>query len=84
MRLENVERLSKTEWIATHIGLGIVIAVALLLEEVPHGDWQQAAGIIAPALVIAALAMIAVRTYSRKSASACVALKAEVNRNVPV
>ena len=84
MRLENVERLSKTEWIATHIGLGIVIAVALLLEEVPHGDWQQAAGIIAPALVIAALAMIAVRTFSRKSASACVALKAEVNRNVPV
>ena len=84
MRLENVERLSKTEWIATHIGLGIVIAVALLLEEVPHGDWQQAAGIIAPALVIAALAMIAVRTYSRKSASAGVAVKAEVNRNVPV
>ena len=84
MHLENVERLSKTEWISTHIGLGIVIAVALLLEEVPHGDWQQAAGIVALALVIAALAMVAVRTFSRKSASACVALKAEVNRNVPV
>jgi hypothetical protein len=84
VRLENDERLSKTEWVSTHIGLGIVIAGALLLEEVPHGDWQQAAGIVGLALVMAVLAMVAVRAFSRKAASACVPLKAEVNRNVPV
>ncbi len=84
MRIENDERMSKTEWVSTHIGLAIVIAGALLLEEVPHGEWPQAAGIVVLALLTAALAMVVVRSFSRKSASGCVALKAEVNRNVPV
>lgn len=84
MRIENDERMSKTEWVSTHIGLAIVIAGALLLEEVPHGEWPQAAGIVALALLTAALAMVVVRFFSRNSASGCVALKAEVNRNVPV
>lgn len=84
MRLENPECLTKAEWISTHIGVGIVIAVGLLLEEVPREDWQQTAEIFTAALLSATLVMAGVRFFSRKPVSACVALKAEVNRNVPL
>lgn len=84
MRIDDADRLTKSEWIATQVGLGIVVAVGLLLEEVPRGDWGQAGAIVAGALLIATLTMAAVRTFSRKPVTACVALKAEVNRNVPL
>ena len=80
MRLENPECLTKAEWISTHIGVGIVIAVGLLLEEVPREDWQQTAEIFTAATLV----MAGVRFFSRKPVSACVALKAVVNRNVPL
>lgn len=84
MRLEQDEAMTKSEWVATQIGLGIVVVGGLLLEEVPRGDWGHAAVIVAGSLLTAVMIMAAVRSFSRKPEVVCVALKQEVNRNVPM
>lgn len=81
MRVSHEHHLTKAEWISTQIGLGIVVAVAMLLEELPKGAWVDAVSIVIGAVATAALCMLAVRTFSRKSLRASVPLNAEVNHH---
>ena len=77
MRLSHDEHMSKSEWVATHIGLG-------LIDVVPQSRWTTAALIGAGALLIVAVSILVARTFPRNAAMASVGLKVEVNRNVPV
>lgn len=84
MRLNHEEQMSKSEWVATHIGLGLVIAGGVLIDAVPQGDWTTTALIVAGALLTVAVSMLVARTFPRNPTLASVGLEAEVNRNVPV
>lgn len=84
MRLIHAENMSKSEWVATHIGLGLVVAGGVLIDAVPQSGWTTAALIGAGALLTVAVSMLVARTFPRNTALASVGLKAEVNRNVPV
>lgn len=73
------ERMSKSEWYATQVGLAMVAVVGLLIEELPRGQWLQVMAIVLAALLTAFLSMSMVRSFSKKTTSDNVALKVEVN-----
>ena len=84
MRLSHDEHMSKSEWVATHIGLGLVLAGCVLVDGVPQSRWTTAPRIGAGALLIVAVSILVARTFPRNAAMASVGLKVEVNRSVPV
>lgn len=74
-------RLSRPEWTGTLVGLGLVIAAAVLLESVPRGDYGQIMLILGAAMGVSVACMALVRTLSRKGRARSVPLEPEVHTN---
>lgn len=83
MRLTHLDHMSKSEWVATHIGLGLVVAGGLMIDLVPQSGWL-AASMIGAAILAAAVSIHVARSFPRNTGLDSVALKAEVNRNEPI